>query len=85
MNIQKEIIDYLVIKAAEKGFNVSNVTLNTRYLDEGILDSLGLILMIDEFEQKFNIIFSTEDLQSYEFQDIAGLTLIVEKRLNSEK
>jgi acyl carrier protein len=54
------------------------------YLDSGIIDSLGIISMVSEFESKFAIRFSAEDMQSYEFQTIGGLITLV-NRLRSTK
>lgn len=54
-----------------------------RYLDEGLIDSLGIIMMINELEDKCGVHFSAEDLESYEFQSIGGLIGVIE-RLKSE-
>lgn len=49
-----------------------------RYLDEGILDSMGIVLLVTEFEDAFGINFSAEAMQSYEFQTIGGLIGIID-------
>lgn len=54
------------------------------YLDVGIIDSLGIVMMIGEIEDKLGVTFSSEDMQSYEFQTVGGLIGIVE-RLVAEK
>ena len=54
------------------------------YLDSGIIDSLGIINMVSEFESKLAIQFSAEDMQSYEFQTIGGLIGLID-RLRSAK
>jgi acyl carrier protein len=48
------------------------------YLDHGILDSLGIVEMVAEFERILNIRFSAEDMQSEEFRTIGGLILLIE-------
>jgi acyl carrier protein len=58
--------------------------LDCNYLDIGVIDSMGIILMVTEFEEKFDIRFTAEDMQSYEFQTPAGLIRLIEHRL-SEK
>lgn len=49
------------------------------YLDMGIIDSLGIVTMISEFEANLAIHFSAEDLQSYEFQTVGGLIVLIDR------
>lgn len=51
------------------------------YLDAGIIDSLGIVMMITEFEAALGISFSAEDMQSYEFQTVGGLVEIIDRKL----
>ena len=53
--------------------------LEIRYLDEGLIDSLGIIMMINELEQKCGVHFAAEDLESYEFQSIGGLIGVIDR------
>jgi acyl carrier protein len=79
VTVEAQIIDYLRTQAIQKGIQEDGIKLTTRYLDEGIIDSLGLIMMIDDLEQRFAIRFSAEDMQSYEFQTVSGLASIIER------
>lgn len=54
------------------------------YLDSGIIDSLGIINMVSEFESKLTIQFSADDMQSYDFQTIGGLIALID-RIRSNK
>jgi acyl carrier protein len=49
------------------------------YLEKGLLDSFGIVEMITEFEGRFEIQFSPEDLQSAEFRTIGGLIDLLER------
>jgi acyl carrier protein len=49
------------------------------YLDEGLIDSLGIVIMLSELEPEFGIRFSAEDMQSYEFQTIGGLIALIDR------
>lgn len=49
------------------------------YLDNGLIDSLGIITMIAEFESALGVAFSAEDMQSYEFQTVGGLIRILDR------
>ena len=50
-----------------------------RYLDAGLVDSMGIIDMVLEIEKHFEIHFSPEDLQSMEFRTVGGLIGIIKK------
>jgi acyl carrier protein len=58
--------------------------LRIRYLNEAIIDSMGIIDLITHFEDQYQIRFEADDLQSEEFQTIGGLVHIIE-RLSDEK
>lgn len=49
------------------------------YLDEGLLDSMGIVMMISEFEEEFGIRFTPDDLQSEEFATVGGLIQTIER------
>jgi acyl carrier protein len=53
--------------------------LGVRYLDEGLIDSLGIVTMVSEFESALDIRFSADDMQSYEFQTVGGLISIIDR------
>ena len=55
-----------------------------RYLDEGHVDSIGLIQFILEVEEIFDISLTSQDTKSDQFRTIKGLGQIVEKKLNSK-
>lgn len=50
-----------------------------RYLESDVLDSLGIVGLVTELEQVFDVQFSIDDLQSEEFQTPAGVVAIVER------
>ena len=51
------------------------------YLDQGVIDSIGIINMITSFESEFDISFEAEDMQSYDFQTVGGLIRIIESKM----
>lgn len=55
---------------------------DVNYFDAKLIDSLGIIAMIAEFEQAFGIMFSADDMQLPEFQTVAGLIRIIEGKLS---
>ena len=55
-----------------------------RYLDEGHVDSIGLIQFILEIEEIFDISLNPQDTNSDQFRTVKGLCQIVEKKINSK-
>mgnify|MGYP002526285136 CR=1 FL=1 len=78
MNVTQTVLDYFV----EKG-NFSEQTdediLALRYLDQGTIDSMGIIDMVIALEQGFDVQLSAEDMQSKEFQTVGGVISIIER------
>lgn len=57
--------------------------LKVHYLDTGLIDSFGIVMMISDFEAELGITFSAEDMQSYEFQTVGGLIGIIDRLAGS--
>ena len=49
------------------------------YLEEKLIDSMGLVEMVLEFEEKFGVAFKSSDMQSPEFRTTGGLIGTIEK------
>lgn len=78
--IYKFLIDYL-----NQTKPIDDITeeelLDYRYLDNGHIDSFGLIQFIMAIEEEFDITLEPEDTESDEFRHIKGLIQIIEKKL----
>ena len=57
---------------------VRDEQLSCRYLDVGLVDSMGIVEMIMGFEAHFGIRFSAEHLQSPSFQTVGGLIDLID-------
>lgn len=57
------------------------VTAETKLLDEGIIDSMGMVDIIDELEAEFSIEIDGEDIIPDNFQDAEAITTLVKKYL----
>jgi acyl carrier protein len=55
--------------------------LRYKYLENRIIDSLGIIEMIETFESEFGIRFGPEHLESDDFTTIGGLVKLIESML----
>ncbi len=53
--------------------------LQCEYLEEKLLDSMGIVEMVVELENEFKIQFSPEDLQAEKFRTVGGLIQTVEQ------
>lgn len=52
---------------------------DTKLLEEEILDSMEILLLISELEDKYQIQIPLESLQLEDFQDILSITKFVKK------
>ena len=54
---------------------------DTKLLEEEILDSMEILLLISELEDKYQIQIPLESLQLEDFQDILSMTKFVKKQI----
>lgn len=80
MDVKEAVLSFIDSNNRVPG-NTEEERLSCSYLDTGIIDSMGIVLMITEFEERFGILFDAEELQSHEFQTIGGLIGIIERKL----
>ena len=76
MEVRERILTFF----AERGLRRDDPDVDQiAYLDAGLLDSMGVVMMIAEFEEAFEIRFTADDLQSEEFVTIGGLIGTIER------
>lgn len=78
MNVKKEVIAFLESHNAIPG-DTEDEKLACRYLDVGVIDSMGIVLMITEFEEKFGIQFDGDHLQSDAFLTVGGVIGVIDE------
>ena len=78
MNIKKEVIAFLESHNSIPG-DTEEEKLECQYLDVGVIDSMGIVMMITEFEEKFGIQFNGDHLQSDGFLTVGGVIGIIEE------
>ena len=54
------------------------------YIDEGYMDSLGLLQFIGEIEDEFGIIFSDEEMESQSFRIVGELISLVKSKMGDK-
>lgn len=70
--------------ARELPGNSEEERLSCLYLDQGIVDSMGIIDLVTTIESQLGVRFSPADMQSVEFRTAAGLIAIA-RRLVAER
>lgn len=76
MNIKKEISEYIYKFANIKSIEVTE---ETDLFDVGLLDSLGIIMLLTYLNESLNINISLEDLKIENFKTISSIIDLVEK------
>ena len=81
MNIKDWIINWFDNHTDILKNEIENGVLEN-YFEKGWIDSLQFISFITELEKKFKIKFSNEEFQNRSFTTIAGITIIIEEKMN---
>ena len=78
----KTVVDWLILQLKEHAAITDfHVDVEKDFYREGILDSFGIIELIEEIEQEFGIVFDDSDFQSDRFRTIQGLSDIIRDRI----
>lgn len=78
MTVAEMVLDFFESRGGLPG-DAIDVKLRCAYLDEHVLDSMGIIEMVSHFEETFAIRFEADHMQSIEFQTVGGLVGIIEQ------
>lgn len=60
-----------------------HVGVESQLLDEGILDSFGLVTLVAELDTAFSISISTEDLIAQNFDTVGDIARLVDRYIGS--
>ena len=56
-----------------------------RFLDEGHIDSLGVMAFVLSIEERFGISLTDEDIVSEDFRSVGGLTQLIINKSNTRE
>jgi len=72
--------EWLFLRFSE---SAPHVTLSDQdnYILSGVIDSFGLIELIEQLEFEYKVLFSQDDFQDRRFVTVAGLAAIVKEKL----
>lgn len=79
----EELVRDFFARHARSALPTGKDALTVQYLNDGLIDSFGIITMIAELESALGVTFSAEDMQSYEFETIGGLIRILDRLAKS--
>lgn len=75
--LEKKIIELVTVTS---GSNLGKpLTLETEILDSKLVDSFGLLQLIADLEQEFNVNISTEDMTTQNFSTISAITDLIKR------
>ena len=72
------VLDYFEAHGGLPG-STHEEKLAVNYIDTGIVDSMGIVLLVGSLEDHFGIRFEAAQLQSDEFLTVGGLVAILER------
>ena len=77
-NVKDFIVDYI-----QREYTIPDDTdiLNLNYVEEGYIDSMGLIQFIAVIEDEFNITFTDDDLASEDVKVVGKMVNLVTKKM----
>lgn len=79
MNIREYVLEALQEKhTIQESVNLDEVN----YIEEGYVDSFGLVQFVFDLEEQFDITFSDDEMTSEEFQNIGSLIRLIENKVN---
>jgi acyl carrier protein len=81
--VAETVINFIGTRGEVPGDTLED-RLRCDFLDEGVLDSMGLMETIFELEAEFGIRFESNHLQSLQFRTIGGVVEIIEELRGSE-
>jgi acyl carrier protein len=76
-DVTSAVLAFFDSKGGLPGENIEQ-KLNCLYLDQKIIDSMGIIEMVTTFEEDFDIQFDADLMQSPEFQTVGGIIGIIQ-------
>lgn len=83
MSEVQQTIKTFIVDEIMHGTNAENLQSDTALLDEGILDSLGLQLLITFLEGKYDIMVDDDFLMPEYFESIETITKLIEELKNN--
>lgn len=79
-NVEAYVRAFFQSALAKQGLERGDI-MAVPYIEDKVLDSFGVVTMITDFEAKFGIRFSIDDLQSEGFKTVGGVVSCIQAKL----
>ena len=81
------MVNDFIIEYIQREYTIPNDIdiINLNFVEQGYVDSLGLVQFIYTLEDEFGITFSDEELQNPDITVVGKLIAIVEAKMKGEK
>ena len=80
MNLKNEIKNYIVEASLSEAKNIND---DTMIFESGLLDSMGLLFLIEFLNEKYQVEVNDEELNPKNFESINSIAAFVESKLKS--
>jgi len=86
MNLQEvvSVVDAKVREMNNIDMDDTDLSYSTNLLEEGYIDSMGLIKLVTEIEDHFRMKFSNADFLRTDFATIEGISSIIDGKLSAD-
>lgn len=78
IDIKNKIRDYIIKSTFD---DVKKITDDTLIFEQGVLDSMGLLFLIEFLKEEFNVITNDEELVVENFQSINSIVSFMEGKI----
>lgn len=78
MNFKEKIKNYIIEASLEDANNIKDATM---IFEAGLLDSMGLLFLIEFLKEEFNVEVDDEELNPQNFESINSIAEFVEEKL----
>lgn len=78
INIKEDVRNYIIETSMMNGKDLHE---DTQIFDAGILDSMGLLFLIEFLNEKFSIEVSDEELLPTNFESINSITKFIQQKI----
>ena len=81
MEIKSEIKNYIIEASLEDAKKIKD---DTMIFDSGLLDSMGLLFLIEFLKEKFDVEVEDDELNPKNFESVNSITEFVKEKLKSK-
>ena len=81
MELKYKVKDYIIEASMEDAKNIQD---DTQIFETGLLDSMGLLFLIEFLKEKFDVEVDDEELNPKNFESVNSIADFVERKLKAK-